>query len=204
MQAPLLPLFPLGVVLFPGAPLPLHIFEDRYKEMIGDAIKRKEEFGVVLAAEKGIANMGCTATVEQIFQKYEDGRMDILTVGRRRFEIHLLNEERDYLRGDVSFFDDEEDDIAPMEMRNTIAQLGSQLDPAGHFDIDDPLLSFSVAQKMNDLELKQVVLSMRSENDRIRHLVQQTPIYLGRQKLIEHVKKVAPTNGHSKHWKEGS
>src|SRR5262245_32090594 len=110
MQQGLLPLFPLNVVLFPGAELPLHIFEERYKEMIGEAIRDHLEFGVVLANEKGIVNTGCTATVEKVLKQYPDGRMDIMTQGRRRFEIVQLNDERSFLRGSVEFFDDEEFD----------------------------------------------------------------------------------------------
>src|ERR1700735_5339812 len=103
-----LPLFPLQVVLLPEAELPLHIFEDRYKEMIGEVLRDKIEFGVVLANEKGIVNTGCTATVDRVVRQYPDGRMDIVTLGRRRFEITRLNDERPFLRGAVEFFDDEE------------------------------------------------------------------------------------------------
>ena len=90
MQQELLPLFPLQVVLFPRTALPLHIFEERYKQMIADVLRGKSEFGVVLAGEKGIVNTGCTATIEKVVKKYPDGRMDLLTLGRRRFEIIML------------------------------------------------------------------------------------------------------------------
>ena len=115
MQDGLLPLFPLQVVLLPGSQLPLHIFEDRYKEMIGEVLRDKLEFGVVLASEKGIVNTGCTATVDRVLKEYPDGRLDILTRGRRRFEVLLLNDERSFLRGAVEFFDDdaEPDQAAP-------------------------------------------------------------------------------------------
>src|SRR5690349_24929038 len=127
MQQGLLPLFPLQVVLLPGSELPLHIFEDRYKEMIGEVLREKREFGVVLASEKGIVNTGCTATVDRVLREYPDGRMDILTRGRRRFEILLLNEERPFLRGAVEFFDDDEPDPGspptPDVVRNVISEL---------------------------------------------------------------------------------
>ena len=71
------------------------------------------EFGVVLANEKGIVNTGCTATIDKVLREYPDGRMDILTRGRRRFEILLLNDERSFLRGAVEFFDDDEDARPP-------------------------------------------------------------------------------------------
>jgi Lon protease-like protein len=107
MQHELLPLFPLQVVLFPRTLLPLHIFEERYKEMIGDAIRGNTEFGVVLAGEKGIANTGCTAIVDRVVERRDDGRIDLISAGRRRFEIQSLDQEKAYLRGAVEFFDDE-------------------------------------------------------------------------------------------------
>ena len=81
MPKGLIPLFPLQLVVFPRTHLPLHIFEDRYKEMVGDAIRDGSEFGIVLAKEDGILNAGCTVMVEKVLEMYPDGRMDILTCG---------------------------------------------------------------------------------------------------------------------------
>ena len=94
MQQGLLPLFPLEVVLMPGGHLPLHIFEERYKEMIGEAIRNNTEFGIVLVNRGALVEVGCTAVVQGVLQEYPDGRLDIVTQGRRRFEILLVNEER--------------------------------------------------------------------------------------------------------------
>ena len=98
MQEALIPLFPLNVVLLPANILPLHIFEDRYKEMIGEAIANQTEFGMVQAAERGILNLGCTASVLQVLEKYPDGRMDIVCAGQRRFEVLYLHNQKSYLR----------------------------------------------------------------------------------------------------------
>ncbi len=117
MPAGLLPLFPLQVVVFPRTPLPLHIFEERYKKMVGEAIHDRSEFGIVLAKDEGIVNAGCTVVVEKVLKEYPDGRMDILTSGRRRFEILFLNEEREYLRGEVEYFDDDDQEPVTEEMR---------------------------------------------------------------------------------------
>src|SRR5206468_620193 len=84
---PLLPLFPLETVLLPGTPLPLHIFEPRYKEMISECLADDSPFGVVRALESGIAEIGCTAEIISVTKKYEDGRLDLIAEGRRRFEI---------------------------------------------------------------------------------------------------------------------
>jgi len=199
MQESLLPLFPLRVVLLPGATLPLHIFEDRYKEMIGNAVRDGSEFGVVQAGEKGILNVGCTATVQEVVNRYDDGRFDILSIGRRRFEIYLLNEEKDYLRGAVTFFDDDDQEPAPVELK-AMAIAGLKLlatgeEPASP-DYADPQLSFKVGQLIMDLHFKQLLLALRSETERLRQIASFLPEYLAKLKRAEHVKRVAPTNGH--------
>src|SRR5437667_2617097 len=78
-------LFPLNVVLLPGAPLPLHIFEPQYKEMVKNCFEEKSEFGMLLSLPKGIAHVGCTAEILEVVKRYPDGRMDIVTVGRSHF-----------------------------------------------------------------------------------------------------------------------
>jgi Lon protease-like protein len=204
MQPGLLPLFPLQVVLLPGAQLPLHIFEDRYKEMMAEVIRDRLEFGVVLASEKGIVNTGCTAAVDKVLRQYPDGRLDILTHGLRRFEIVLLNDERSFLRGSVEFFDDEESEPASAEFRqraidgyNELQALSSN-EPLQGSDAASPQLSFRLAQPVADLSFRQVLLATRSEADRIRQLADFLPSFVVRQRRIQHVKEVAPRNGHGR------
>lgn len=204
MQEGLLPLFPLQVVLFPGGTLPLHIFEDRYKEMIGEILRDRQEFGVVLANEKGVVNTGCTATIDKVLRRYPDGRLDILTRGRRRFEILLLNDERVFLRGAVEFFDDESVEPAPPEIRKLAVDgyneaREMQSDPALSAEESvNPQLSFHLAQPVPDLALRQLILSTRSEAERMRHLAGFFPGYLQKQKLVQRVKDLAPRNGHGR------
>jgi len=113
MDKLLLPLFPLEAVLLPEEPLPLHIFEERYKDMIGECLKAKEEgaeqtdFGVVLIKGDEMCSVGCSARIVNITRKYADGRMDIFTVGVRRFEVLYTNRDRSVLRGGAEFFDDD-------------------------------------------------------------------------------------------------
>lgn len=208
MQEGLLPLFPLQVVLFPGAELPLHIFEDRYKEMIGEAVRDHIEFGVVLASDKGLVSTGCTATVERVLKQYPDGRMDILTLGRRRFEILLLNNERVFLRGSVEFFDDEPSEPVPPavqklvldgynEMQTLLSEEQNSTEKAAPSSAN-PRLSFRLAEPVPDLGLRQLLLSTRSEAQRMRHLAEFFPEYLVRQKRIQHVREIAPRNGHGR------
>ncbi len=112
MRGELLPLFPLQTVLLPRAPLPLHIFEDRYKEMVRDVMVAESEFGVVLAREGGLLNIGCTARIDRILRQFEDGRMDLMAVGDQRFRIVAIDSERSYLRAEVEEMED--DDFEPV------------------------------------------------------------------------------------------
>lgn len=195
MQPGLLPLFPLQVVLLPGAQLPLHIFEDRYKEMIGEVIRDRIEFGVILASDKGIVNTGCTAMIDKVLRQYSDGRMDIIARGRRRFEIMMLNDERSFLRGSVEFFDDEEDSPIAPEIRQRAID-GYYEISKDTIDLNQPQLSFRLAQPVADLGFRQQMLTSRSEADRIRRLADFLPVHNLRQRRIQHVKEVAPRNGH--------
>lgn len=201
MQPEMLPLFPLRVVLFPRTQIPLHIFEDRYKEMIGDAIRDKSEFGIVLAAEKGFVGTGCTAVVEQVTQTYPDGTMDILVVGVRRFEIVDLDTEKPYLRGSVDFFNDEETDEPAEELRQRALKGYGELkeffgaEPIPDPKLEDPQLSFQLAQLIADVEFRQRLLGMRSERERMRQLVDFLPGHVEQQRHSWHVRSVAPWNG---------
>lgn len=207
MQQELLPLFPLQVVLFPRTALPLHIFEERYKQMIEEVLRGKSEFGVVLSGEKGIVNTGCTATVEKIVKKYPDGRMDLITLGRRRFEIMMLNDEKPFLRGVVEFFDDQESEPIPPEVRKRVMEGYNEVRDLEAPEMEkpemaDPQLSFQLAQVVPDLDFRQVMLATRSEADRMRRLAEFFPAYSARRRQIQHARAVAPKNGHAR-WPPG-
>ena len=201
MPARLIPLFPLHVVVFPRTRLPLHIFEERCREMIGNAIRDHSEFGVVLAKEDGIVNAGCTVMVEKVLETYPDGRMDILTRGLRRFEIVGLSGEKDYLQAEVSFFDDDDPAPAPADLRHQALshyQAMSGLAAAqgrGEPDLEDPQLSFQLAQTLPDLDFLHALLARRSETSRLKELNHYLAKYIPRQRRIERVKHLAPTNG---------
>ena len=200
MHPRLIPLFPLQVVVFPRTRLPLHIFEDRYKEMVGEAIRDESEFGVVLAKEDGIVNAGCSVTVEKVMEMYSDGRMDILCLGKRRFEIMSLNEEKSFLQGEVSFFDDEDFSPTPAELRNealthyqALATLNARRQ--GDPDMADLQLSFQLAQAVPDLDFLNRLLRHRSETGRLQELNKYLSEYVPRQRTIERMKELAPKNG---------
>lgn len=197
----LLPLFPLQLVVFPRTHLPLHIFEDRYKEMVGEAIASKSEFGVVLAKDDGIVNAGCTVLVEKVLTTYPDGRMDIVTRGARRFEILSLNQDKSYLRGEVEFFNDEEGDDVPTDLREQALASFRTMVEAGDKTLypepvlSDPQLSFQLAQAVNDLDFQSVILRNRSESDRLKQISQFLVRYVPRLKHTARMKQLAPLNG---------
>jgi ATP-dependent Lon protease len=200
MPPGLIPLFPLRVVVFPRTPLPLHIFEERYKEMVGGAIRDQSEFGIVLAHESGIGNAGCTVKVEKLLQMYPDGRMDIMTRGQRRFEIVTVNEEKDYLQAEVNYFDDD-DAATSAELRAQAVLHYKDLAPLGiasnlgEPDLADRQLSFQLAQGLPDLDFLSTLLRTRSEDARLKQLNHYLAEYIPRQRTIERMKSLAPTNG---------
>lgn len=205
MSAQLLPLFPLSVVLLPATPLPLHIFEDRYKEMMGDVIPARGEFGIVLVKDEGIVNVGCTATVERIFRRYPDGRLDLLAIGQRRFQVLSLNEEKAYLRAAVEYFNDEEATDVPAALRRRAIAAYERLRKVENPEViiepklEGPQLSFQVAQFIADLDKRQTVLALRSEVERLEFLVGFLPDYTLQRERIALAKRLSPLNGHPKH-----
>jgi len=103
----IIPLFPLGVVLLPQMELPLHIFEERYKVMINECLEQDRVFGVVYYDGTDLRSIGCTAKILDVVKQYEDGRMDIVTMGKTRFVIKDMDQSRIYLQAKVLFFEDE-------------------------------------------------------------------------------------------------
>jgi Lon protease-like protein len=198
----LLPLFPLDVVLFPGTPLPLHIFEPRYKEMIGECLEQKTLFGVVRAQEKDLADIGCTAEIIAVTKTYEDGRMDIVTQGRERFELLEINQDRSFLRGEILLVTDEPDKAAPdqvdraLELHKQILALANaeqNLPPD-----DETPLSYHLAGSLPlDLDFKQKLLSTRSESQRIQTVITYFETILPNLKRAIHIRKKAGGNGHA-------
>ena len=204
-MAGLLPLFPLQIVALPGAAVPLHIFEDRYKTMVGDCERNGTEFGIVLAKDGGVVNAGCTVIVEAVLQRYDDGRFDVMTRGQRRFLLQSLDQNLDWLRGEVEYFDD--DDFTPVEPRlrdralHCYREIRSALEAAGQPvrdpepDPEHPLLSFQLAQGVDDVDFQNMLLRSRSEAVRLREFVEFAEGYVSRTQYIAKMKRVAPTNG---------
>ena len=215
----LIPLFPLEVVLFPGQRLPLHIFEERYKTMIRECLEGGEprEFGVVLAKENAIVNVGCTAEVVEVTRRYPDGRLDLVAAGRRRFEVLFVDESKDYLRAAAQFFQDDESSApeAPETLYRSVLELHQQVlqllpqegqeeeteSPEGREkqspEAAQSLLSFRLAGPLPlDLDFKQLLLTLRSESERLERVVEYFQHLLPRLRLAAWARAKAGGNGH--------
>jgi len=194
-------LFPLDVVLFPGAPLPLHIFEERYKEMIGLCLQQQSSFGVVRAQSEGLAIIGCTARIVRVVRRYDDGRMDILCQGEHRFEIETLDNSQAYLQAQVDFFDDE-DDSPPRTLKEECMALHFEtmelagIDSSGMpTNLDGPI-SFLLATNLPaDLGFKQQLLSSRSDAQRTEYLREFYNAILPKLRAGATARKSATHNG---------
>jgi len=201
---PLLPLFPLDLVLLPGTPLPLHIFEPRYKEMIGDCLDQNRPFGVVRAKEGSIAEIGCTADIVTVTKKYEDGRMDIVTQGRERFEVIHVSHERSFLQAEVVYLQDEpgaatsEQVAEALKLHAEIMQL-AEAAPDNATDLDSRLLAFHLAGSLPlDLDFKQSLLGLKSEAERLQAVITFFREILPTMRRTLHVRRKAGGNGHAR------
>jgi Lon protease-like protein len=204
-MARLLPLFPLSLVALPGATIPLHIFEERYREMVGEAEATRTDFGIVRTItrgeESGIANVGCTVIVEAVTHRYPDGRFDIVTRGWRRFRILSLDDEKEWLRGEVEYFDDEEEGPVAEEViekafaayRRLQREVGEGEPEA--LDRESRDLSFRMAASVDDLDFRSILLQSKSETQRLKLFTDFVEAYIPRRQYIAMMKKKAPTNG---------
>jgi Lon protease-like protein len=198
----LLPLFPLEVVLLPGTPLPLHIFEPRYKEMIAECRASGALFGVVRALEHGIAEIGCTAEIVSVTKEYPDGRLDLVVEGRKRFEVLELNQERSFLRAEVLLLPDDpgvtsESNIArAIELHRQILTLAGAVQDISA--ADRAILSFYLAGSLPlDLDFKQKLLGTSTESERIKALAEYLEKILPNLQRVARAREKAGGNGHA-------
>ena len=145
-------LFPLGLVLLPTERLPLHIFEERYKELIGECIEHETEFGLVYADDQGIRDVGTRARVTEVLTRFDDGRLNVLVEGGDRFRLDELTDGRSYATGHVSTVDDDDDAAEAAAIEEALKTFGALREVTGSdVDVPDPgtpHLSFALAAKV--------------------------------------------------------
>lgn len=208
MRPDRIPLFPLDVVLFPAMPLPLHIFEPRYKIMIARCLNEHLEFGIVFDEEKSVSRVGSTAEIVRKIKDYPDGRMDILTRGRAIFRLLEVLEEKEYYEARVEYLtetssqQDERAEAALIEafqrcMEAVYGKPGSKPAPATQPEGIVRSLVYAMAPHLPlSLQERQSLLEMRDESARRQFLAR----WFGESlpKLVEHkrVRARAGGNGH--------
>ena len=208
-----IPLFPLNVVLMPGAPLPLHIFEDRYKQMVDECLQQETEFGMVFADEAGTRKVGCTAKIVELVERYDDGRMLILVEGSRRFRLNNVLTGKPYYVGEIEFFEEEpeEPDVQTLA-EECIALLERVVEAATEgsvgIEIEPPYrnLSFAIAGRVEfEAETRQQILELTSEKERLEKVKELLTAAAERLERERHAREKAQTNGHLRDdWRPGT
>jgi Lon protease-like protein len=164
-------LFPLGIVLLPGERVPLHIFEPRYRELIGECLEHERAFGLVFADEDGVRELGTRAHVDEVLERFDDGRLNIVVRGGERFRVERLTQGRSFLTALVAPVVD--DGVEPRE--ETVARaaaafraLATAAEAASEVDEADDQLSFQLASQVElAAEAKQQLLELCSEQQRL-------------------------------------
>jgi len=194
------PLFPLGIVALPHEIVPLHIFEERYRTMIGECLERGSEFGIVWAADDGRRSVGCAVEIAEVLERMEDGRMNILTRGTRPFRIVDEQDDLPYPAGTVEFLTDKDEQAdagtaeSAHEAYNELVEQATDrtLEP----DELDGMTAYQMAATVDfGREAKQGLLDLRSENARLRLVARLFRAAIKRLAFIERAQERARSNG---------
>jgi Lon protease-like protein len=186
-------LFPLGIVLLPTEQIPLHIFEERYQELIGECLAEEREFGLVFADEDGLREVGTRAAVTEVLDRFEDGRLNVVAEGRERFRVVELTEGRSFQTGIVETVDDEPDIADPKDTARALELFHRLVELTGA-EVEEPSLeaeqlSFALAGRFEFApELKQRLLQLTSERRRMQLLAQ---LLQGAAKAVEREREIA-------------
>ena len=196
-------LFPLGVVLLPTERVPLHIFEPRYRELIGECLTGEQEFGFILRGDDETHSVGTRAVVTEVLNRFADGRLDVVVEGRDRFEIDEATEGRSFETALVEPYEDVPDPPSPETAARALVLFGRLVELTGS-DVDVPdssseQFSFGLAARFEfSPPLKQELLESRSERARLERLCEMlekaTEIVARQHEIAE----IASTNGHAK------
>ena len=194
------PLFPLGLVLLPGELVPLHIFEERYKLMIGECLEQDSEFGIIWLSDAGLKEVGCAARITRVLERFDDGRLNILVEGTTPFRLTRRIGELAYPAGDVEPLDDEPDaDEALLERtRSGYADLVEQVtDTRPEPEALAELGAYGMAATLEIApSAKQALLELRSEPERLEQLEALFAEALKQIRTAARVAEQASGNGH--------
>jgi len=194
------PLFPLGVVALPHELLPLHIFEERYRTMIGECLERGSEFGIVWAADDGRRPVGCAVEIAEVLERMEDGRMNILTRGTRPFRIVDEQDDLPYPAGTIEFLTDKAEKADAATAESAHEAYNELVEQATDRTLEpeelDGMTAYQMAATVDfGLEAKQGLLDLRSENARLRLVARLFRAAMKRLAFIERAQERARSNG---------
>ena len=198
------PLFPLGLVLLPQEEVPLHIFEERYKVMINECLEQDSEFGIVWLSDDGLRDIGCSARIERVIERFEDGRMNVLVVGTTPFKLLRRIDDMAYPAGDVELLADFAPEADPTLAQQAQVRYAELVEAATEEkpDMDEiaELDAYGMAATVeHPAEAKQALLELRSENDRLRMVDEMFRTAIKRVAYAEEAAERAQTNGSVPH-----
>jgi Lon protease-like protein len=193
-------LFPLGMVLLPTEQVPLHIFEERYQELIRECLDEEREFGLVYADDDGLREIGTRAVVTEVMERFEDGRMNVVVEGRERFRLVELTSGRSFHTGEIEAVADDRDPAALEDVERALELFRKLVDLTGAEveapDSDEPQLSFAIAARFDfAAELKQELLQETSERARIASLCRLLEAAAAAVERQQEIAARAQTNG---------
>jgi Lon protease-like protein len=194
------PLFPLGIVALPGEVIPLHIFEERYKTMMNECLRDDSEFGIVWLSDDGLREIGCACEIEQVLERMEDGRMNLLARGTRPFKVLERQGHLAYPAGVVEFVEDRDDEVDP-DLQKTARDAYSDLvkratDREPDREDLDEMGAYAMAATVDfGLDAKQGLLDLRSENARLRLVTRLFRAAMKRLDFVDRAQERARSNG---------
>jgi Lon protease-like protein len=194
------PLFPLGLVALPTELVPLHIFEERYKTMIGRCLDESSEFGIVWMAEDGLRPIGCACEIAEVVERLEDGRINLIARGTRPFRIEARQDELPYPAGTIEFLDDrteEPDADLAEEAHSAYADLVNEAtDRTPDLDEIGDMSAYQMAATVEfGLDAKQGLIDLRSEAARLRLVTRLFRAAIKRLDFVNRAQARARSNG---------
>jgi len=168
-------LFPINLVLVPGEQAPLHIFEPRYRELIAECVDFGADFGLVLEDDEGMRDVGVRCAVVEVIDRFPDGRLNVVVEARERIQLVGLTEGRSFRTGEVEDVPDETDNPTEDEMEECLAAYARVVAAAeaelDDLDLDADSIAYQIASRIDfGTEVKQGLLEIRSERERVVHL----------------------------------
>ena len=199
------PLFPLGIVALPTESVPLHFFEDRYRRMIDRCMtagpeSSEREFGIVWLSDEELKPVGCACEIEKVLERMDDGRLNILALGKRPFRLVERQDDLPYPAGVVEFLTEEAEEIDPQAARTARELYGELVEQATDQHLEEDELSNMHAYEMAATvefgsDAKQELLELRSENARLRLLTLLLRAAIKRMELVDRAQARARSNG---------